>query len=76
MRAANDNTAKPDRLIRMPELLARLGICRKTVYNLLKTGELPRPLMIGSKAIAWRESQIDDWIANLQEKPTGKAQAA
>lgn len=65
----NDNTAKPDRLIRMPEVCARLGVCSRTISRRVKDGTLPRPLLIGSKAIAWRESQIDDWIANLQEKP-------
>ena len=72
----NDNTAKPDRLIRMPELSARTGLSRTTIYRRVKDGTLPRPLLIGSASIAWRESQIDDWIANLQEKPIEKAQAA
>lgn len=76
MTAANDNHQRRDRLIRMPELVERTGFSRTTIYRRVKDGTLPRPLLVGSSAIAWRESQIDEWISNLQEKPTDTAQAA
>ncbi len=56
---------KPDRLIRMPEFKARVGLGKSAIYMKLKDGTLPKPVSLGGASIAWRESEVDAWIAAL-----------
>ena len=56
---------QPDRLIRMPEFKARVGLGRSAIYKKFKDGTLPKPVSLVGWSIAWRESEIDAWIAAL-----------
>ena len=57
----NANEVKP-RLIRLPNVLNRTGLARSTIYLRISEGEFPRPISIGKRAVAWLESEIDDWL--------------
>ncbi len=58
----NTETYKP-RLIRRAEVIARVGLCKASIYNRINSGEFPRPISIGGGRVAWLESDIDQWIA-------------
>ncbi|EMX2274524.1 helix-turn-helix transcriptional regulator [Yersinia enterocolitica] len=49
-------------LIRLPEVLKRTGFSRPWVYKLLKQKRFPLPIKIGGRAIAFVESEVNDWI--------------
>lgn len=49
-------------LIRLPEVLKRTGFSRPWVYKLLKQKRFPPPIKIGGWAIAFVESEVNDWI--------------
>lgn len=52
----------PDnRLIRLPEVLEKVGVCRAKVYDMIKQGEFPKPRKIGRSSL-WVNSEIDSWI--------------
>lgn len=52
-----------DRLMSVPEVMARVGIkSRSTVYVYIETGVLPRPVKIGPRRVAWLSSTIDSWM--------------
>jgi len=53
-----------ERLIRLPEVMAKLGIKRSTVWLFAKEGRLPKPIKLSAKVTVWRESEIDTYIAN------------
>jgi prophage regulatory protein len=55
------------RLIRLPEVKARVGLSRSTIYARIKSNEFPAPVRLGSNArsVAWLESSIDDFINAL-----------
>jgi prophage regulatory protein len=58
-------SAVPERLIRLPELKALIGFtATSTVYRLMAAGDLPAPVRIGSRAVAWRASDIAAWQAS------------
>jgi len=63
----NNLSTKP-RLIRRPEVIARVGLCKASIYNRMNTGDFPRPISIGGGRVAWLESDIDQWIENLIEQ--------
>jgi prophage regulatory protein len=53
---------RPVRLIRLPEVIARVGIKRSMIYRLIGEGQFPRSRSLGPKCAVWVESEIDDWI--------------
>lgn len=57
------DTATPDRLIRMPELLQRTGLSRTTIYRRIGNGTFPRGVPIGANSCVWHASAVDRWIA-------------
>ena len=54
----------PDTLLRKPDVAARLGISQSTIQRLEKAGDFPRRVRLGPRAVAWRASEIEDWIAD------------
>lgn len=57
------------RLIRLPEVRARVGLGRSTIYRRMREGTFPLPRNLGGRAIAWSQDDVDAWIAGrpLQE---------
>jgi prophage regulatory protein len=49
-------------LIRLPEVQRRTGYSKAWIYRLLKESRFPKSVKIGSRAIAFVESEIDEWI--------------
>ncbi|AXB20996.1 AlpA family transcriptional regulator [Salmonella enterica subsp. enterica serovar Newport] len=49
-------------LLRMSEIMRRTGYGKAWIYRLISQGKFPRPIKIGTRAIAFVESEIDDWI--------------
>jgi len=60
---------KPDRLIRMPEVRHKTGLCNSTIYDLTKRGKFPPSIKLtpGGRAAGKLESQIDQWILERKE---------
>ncbi|WP_373474514.1 AlpA family phage regulatory protein [Sphingorhabdus sp.] len=54
--------ARPVRLIRLPDVIARVGIKRSMIYRLMGEGRFPRSRSLGPKCAVWVESEIDDWV--------------
>ena len=53
---------QPIRLIRLPEVLQRTGYGQAWIYRLISEGRFPAPVKIGVRAVAFVESEIDEWI--------------
>nr|WP_315486789.1 AlpA family transcriptional regulator [uncultured Undibacterium sp.] len=51
-------------ILRLPQILARTGISRSSVYSFIKAGTFPKPISLGARAIGFLSSDIDDWIAS------------
>jgi prophage regulatory protein len=56
-------SAPNELLLRLPELTARLGISRSSVYRLVAEGKFPAPLKLTAQTIAFKASEVDQWIA-------------
>ena len=57
-------TRPDDRLLRLREVLALCGLSRSTVYRQMGERAFPLPLKVGVRAVRWRESEIEDWLAS------------
>jgi prophage regulatory protein len=53
-----------DALLRRTVVQTITGLSRSSLYAAIKDGTFPSPLKIGKRAVAWRTSDINTWIAN------------
>jgi prophage regulatory protein len=51
-----------DRILRRPEVEARCGLSRSTIYVMIAEGTFPRPVRLGKRAVGWPESAIAEWL--------------
>ncbi|MDF7761454.1 AlpA family transcriptional regulator [Kosakonia cowanii] len=54
-------------LIRLPEVLKRIGFGKAWIYRLISEGRFPAPVKIGVRAVAFIESEVDEWIQSVIE---------
>ena len=55
---------KPQRFLRITDVMARIPYSRSTIYQLMGQGKFPRPINLGERAVAWIEADIDRWMAD------------
>ncbi|MCB1660361.1 MAG: AlpA family transcriptional regulator [Pseudomonadales bacterium] len=55
-------TSTPSRIIRLREVINRVGLCRATIYNLIKKGQFPNQVSLGLNSVGWIESEVQTWI--------------
>ncbi len=59
---------KSKRLMRKPEVLNISGIeSNSTLYYLVNKGTFPAPVKISERAVAWRESEVLEWIESREK---------
>ena len=69
------------RFIRLNEVLSRTGFGRTSIYRKMEDGSFPKSLKLGgppkdpnefdSRAIAWIEEEVDQWIeSRIQDRVT------
>lgn len=57
-----EQSAQPDRLIRMTEVSAMTGLGRAMIYRLIKDGKFPQQYKPGGFASRWSEAEVRDWV--------------
>ncbi|MBT0958916.1 AlpA family transcriptional regulator [Alphaproteobacteria bacterium KMM 3653] len=50
--------------LRRPAVEAATGLSRSSLYAMMDTGDFPRPVRIGKRAVAWPESAVTAWLAS------------
>jgi prophage regulatory protein len=71
--AAHISPTTPKRLLPLPAVLERTGVCRSLVYAMMSRGHFPRPVKVG-RASRWLEAEVDHWIqAAADARDTAKA---
>lgn len=64
MQAEPSKTDKQETLLRLPQVEARVGLRKSSIYDAVRRGEFPAPLRLSRRAVCWPESSIDAWIAS------------
>ena len=54
-----------EKLLTIDDLAQKLGVSRKTIWNLRHNHILPAPIMLGT-LVRWRESDIDEYLRNIR----------
>lgn len=58
-----------DRIIRMDAVTLATGLSVATINRKEKAGEFPQRLKIGSRAVGWRSSAVQQWVEKQKENP-------
>jgi prophage regulatory protein len=66
-------------LLKLDQVMAKTAKSRSAVYAGVKAGTFPKPVTVGTRAVAWVEHEIDEFIrgqiAARDEKRTERAAA-
>lgn len=62
----NQNSFKPKRFLRLPDVLSRYPVSRSHWYEGVRTGRYPKPYRLSNCITAWLESDIDQLIESLE----------
>ncbi len=52
------------RILRLPEVLARVGLRRSAVYQLMAAGHFPASVRLTPNSVGWRSDDIEAWITS------------
>ena len=55
------------RLIRLPEVMDRVGMKRSAIYQRMREGHFPRSRSLGTRCAVWVETEIDEWIESITD---------
>ncbi len=53
------------RLIRIIEVMDKVGIARSTIWYMVKKGTFPKPRKLSPRVTVWVESEIDEFIEKV-----------
>lgn len=52
----------PPKLVRLRQVLDRVGVSRSTLYEMVRRGEFPQQRRLSIRCVGWVESEVDAWI--------------
>jgi prophage regulatory protein len=55
-----------DPLRRLPFVIDFTGLAKPTIYRKMKEHTFPQSIKIGSRAVGWKQSDLDKWRDSLQ----------
>jgi prophage regulatory protein len=70
--ASQERPDMPDKIHRLPSALDLTGLRRSSLYNALAEKAFPEPVMLGKRAVGWRESDLMAWVQSRQKRTTKK----
>ncbi|WP_136799695.1 helix-turn-helix transcriptional regulator [Desulfosediminicola ganghwensis] len=56
------------KLLRLPEVESITGLKKSAIYAWVKKGFFPPPVRLGAKAVAWRASDVQEWVDKLPRR--------
>lgn len=59
---AGRDAERAERLLRLNEVLSRVGVSRSTWYAWIADGSAPAPVQLSANLSAWPESAVSAWI--------------
>lgn len=61
---------KQPRLMRLPAVMNKVGLCRTSIYMRIAEGKFPAPRKLGRTSL-WIEAEIDQWILEVANVTNG-----
>lgn len=51
-------------VLRLPAVCRITGLRRSTIYRMQESGQFPRRVKIGARAVGWIDREVQEWLAN------------
>jgi prophage regulatory protein len=51
-------------LLRLPMVMRITGLARSTIYKLISQNQFPVPIKLSKRAVAWLQSEIENWVSS------------
>jgi len=58
------NAETLERLVALPEVKHRTTLSRTSIWRFVKAGTFPQPVHLTPTRIAWKETDVLEWIAS------------
>lgn len=65
---SHEQSIPEERLLRLPDVLALYPVSRSSWYSGITTGQYPKPLRLGKRTVAWRQSDIEAAIRAMNDR--------
>jgi prophage regulatory protein len=49
-------------ILRLPQVKSETGLSRSAIYQRISEGSFPKQINLGSRAVGWLTSDIENWI--------------
>ena len=60
-----------NQMLRAPEVMARTGLSRVTIWRRVRAGTFPAPTELGENSIGWPASVITEWLDSRPRRTYG-----
>ncbi len=50
------------KVLRIPEVLNKVGLSRSTIWRKVRDGKFPPPVLLGGNSIGWFNHEIEEWL--------------
>ncbi|WP_438817499.1 AlpA family transcriptional regulator [Vibrio cincinnatiensis] len=57
-----DIGGRPMRFLKLKEVMEKTALSRSAIYRKMNEGEFPQSVSLGDRAVAWVESEVDEWM--------------
>lgn len=68
----NTDDGMPDRLVKLDEVMRRVGLSKSMIYRLIQEGTFPAPYKLSPVASRWSNREIVAWIDDVKDGFEGK----
>ncbi len=62
-------------ILRLPEVIAKTGLSRSTIYSQISKGAFPKGVPIGEHARGWLNHEVDAWIESRVALRNGSSES-
>lgn len=56
------------KLMKLKAVMECTGLARSTVYKFIAEDRFPKPVKLGTRMVAWVESEVQEWIQEKIER--------
>ncbi|AWB00941.1 AlpA family transcriptional regulator [Vibrio harveyi] len=53
------------RFLKLKEVMEKTALSRSAIYRKMSEDALPKSVNLGDRAVAWVESEVDDWMESI-----------
>ena len=50
------------KVLRLPDVMDRVGLGSSFIYLLIQRGDFPKPVHLGKRAVGWPEAEVNAWL--------------